>query len=108
MERPGMMIYFDVLDALETLSMADRGQLFTAILAYGSRGTVPNFRSTALKLAWSMLQGRLDRDKESYLKVCEQREYAAFCKKRQQAGDPKLPFDLWKRMDPAARKEMYQ
>ena len=57
MDRPGMMIYFDVLDALETLSMADRGQLFTAILAYGSRGTVPNFRSTALKLAWSMLQG---------------------------------------------------
>ena len=104
MDRPGMMIYFDLLDAFEPLSLADRGRFITAMLEFGALGVVPQFTSQALKMAWELMRKRLDRDKDKYFQTVEQREYAAFCKKRQQAGHPKIPIELWREMTPEGRE----
>ena len=98
MARPGIMLYFDILEPIKVLPDADKGRLLVAILEYGQRGTVPVFDGM-LALAWGFIQPKLDRDEESYENAKVQRKYAAFCKRRTSLNLPKIPFEEWLGMD---------
>ena len=105
MGRPGIMLYFDILEPIRVLPDADKGRLLVAMLEYGQSGTVPEFDGM-LALAWGFVKPKLDRDDESYEEAKVQRKYAAFCKKRNGLNLPKIPFEEWLAMDNNERLRM--
>ena len=92
MARPGIMLYFDILEPIKVLPDADKGRLLVAMLEYGQSGIVPEFEGM-LALAWGFVKPKLDRDGETYENAKVQRKYAAFCKKRTAMNLPKVPFE---------------
>lgn len=58
MARPGIMLYFDILEPLKVLPDADKGRLFVAILEYGQFGVVPEFEGM-LAMAWGFIKPKL-------------------------------------------------
>lgn len=105
MARPGIMLYFDILEPIRVLSDADKGRLLVAMLEYGKCGTVPQFDGM-LALAWGFVQPKIDRDEETYENSKIQRQYAAFCKKRAKVGLPKVAFEEWLNMTENERQRM--
>lgn len=105
MARPGIMLYFDILEPIRVLPDEEKGRLLMAMLEYGQSGTLPQFDGM-LALAWGFVKPKLDRDDESYENAKEQRKYAAFCKKRSALNLPKIPFEEWQELTPADRKKM--
>ena len=103
MGRPGIMLYFDMLEPLGMLSDGDRGRLLMAMLAYGQDGSKPDFEGT-LRIVWSFVQHKLDRDAENYDASKIQRQYAAFCKKRKGIWMPRISFEEWILMTDEERK----
>ena len=97
MARPGIMLYFDILEPIRVLPDADKGRLLVAMLEYGQSGTVPEFDGM-LALAWGFVKPKLDRDGETYENAKVQRKYASFCKKRNAMNLPKVPFEEWLNM----------
>ena len=98
MARPGIMLYFDMLEPIKVLSDADQGRLLVAMLEYGQSGKVPAFDGM-LALAWGFVKPKIDKDEASYEDSVVQRRYAAFCKKRRKNNLPKIPFEEWMEMD---------
>ena len=94
MARPGIMLYFDILEPIKVLPDADKGRLLVAMLEYGKTGTVPAFDGM-LALAWGFVKPKIDKDEEAYKDSVTQREYAAFCKKRRRLNLSKIPFEEW-------------
>ena len=94
MARPGIMLYFDILEPIRVLPDADKGRLLVAMLEYGQSGIVPEFDGL-LGLAWGFVKPKLDKDGESYEHATVQRKYAAFCKRRSALSLPKIPFAEW-------------
>jgi len=102
MSKPGVMLYFDLLEPIQILEDEDRGKLLVAILEYGQSGKEPGFKG-ALAMAWGFIRPRLDRDEETYQNTTTQRKYASYCKKRAALELPKIPFDTWQKMTPEER-----
>lgn len=69
MARPGIMLYFDILDPIRVLPDADKGRLLVAMLEYGKNGTVPEFEGM-LELAWGFVKPKIDKDSESTIVLC--------------------------------------
>lgn len=90
-----MMIYFEVLDAVECLTDRERGQLFLAMLKYGQEGQVPEFTGKPLAMAWRFVKPRLDRDKQEYIQSVRRRQYAVACRERKRKGEPEIRFEDW-------------
>ena len=105
MARPGIMLYFDILEPIRVLPDADKGRLLVAMLEYGEFGTVPQFDGM-LALAWGFIKPKLDRDEGSYENTKLQRKYAAFCKKRSGMNLPKIPFEEWLEMSEDERQRL--
>ena len=103
MARPGVMLYFDMLEPIRVLSDEDKGRLLVAILEYGKDGVVPEF-SGMLALAWGFVRPKIDMDGESYENTKVQRKYAAFCKKRAALKRSKISFEEWLEMDDVERE----
>lgn len=95
-EKPGVMLYFELMEPIEDLSCRDKGRLLEAILNYGRYGELPEFRG-ALKAVWSFVRPMLDRDSERYEKRVLRNRYSAFCghfkKKNPMAKVP--DFEEW-------------
>ena len=102
-KRPGVMIYFDVINPLKRLSDKDRGKLFLAILEYAKDGTIPDF-SGMLALTFEFVLPKIDRDEKAYENVLRQRQYASFCRQCNALNLPKVSFDEWQSMTPEERK----
>lgn len=94
MARPGIMIYFDILEPIKMLPDEDKGRLLVAMLEYGKDGVVPEL-SGPLGIVWSFVHPMIDKDGQRYDDMKLQREYAAFCKKRKRIWMPKVLFDEW-------------
>ena len=103
MARPGVMLYFDMLEPIRVLSDEDKGRLLVAILEYGQDGVVPEF-SGMLALAWGFVRPKIDMDGVSYENTKVQRKYAAFCKKRAALKRSKISFEEWLEMDDDERE----
>lgn len=103
MARPGIMLYFDILEPIKVLPDADKGRLLVAMLEYGQTGKLPEFDGM-LALAWGFVKPKIDKDEAAYEDSVLQRRYAAFCKKRRKLNLPKIPFEEWMDM-PEYEKE---
>lgn len=105
MARPGIMLYFDILEPLKVLPDADKGRLFVAILEYGQFGVVPEFEGM-LAIAWGFIKPKLDRDGVAYENTTAQRKYAAFCKKLKARGLEKVEFEEWMVLSDTEREQL--
>lgn len=94
MARPGIMLYFDILEPLTVLPDADKGRLLVAMLEYGKNGTVPDFDGM-LALAWGFVKPKIDKDEAEYNLSVLRRQYATVCRERKRKGEPEITFDEW-------------
>lgn len=94
MARPGIMLYFDILEPIKVLPDADKGRLFVAMLEYGQTGKSPSFDGM-LSLAWGFVKPKIDKDSEEYNRTVLKRMYATFCRDRKKKGEPDITFDEW-------------
>ena len=94
MARPGIMLYFDILEPIKVLPDADKGRLLVAMLEYGKTGTVPEFEGM-LALAWGFVKPKIDKDSEEYNRTVLKRQYATFCRDRKRKGEPDISFEEW-------------
>ena len=94
MARPGIMLYFDILEPIKVLPDADKGRLLVAMLEYGKNGTVPVFDGM-LALAWGFVKPKIDKDEAEYNLSVLRRQYATTCRERKRKGEPEITFDEW-------------
>ena len=94
MARPGIMLYFDILEPIKVLPDADKGRLLVAMLEYGQSGVVPEFEGM-LALAWGFVKPKIDKDSEEYNRTVLKRQYATFCRDRKKKGEPEISFEEW-------------
>ena len=94
MARPGIMLYFDILEPIRVLPDADKGRLLVAMLEYGQSGILPEFDGM-LALAWGFVKPKIDKDSEEYNKTILKRQYATFCRDRKRKGEPDISFEEW-------------
>ena len=94
MARPGIMLYFDILDPIKVLPDADKGRLLVAMLEYGQSGIVPEFNGM-LALAWGFVKPKIDKDEAEYNLSVLRRQYATVCRERKRKGEPEITFDEW-------------
>lgn len=93
-DKPGVMLYFDILPALEHLTNSEKGILFQAILQYGKDGTPPELPKK-LKMVWSFIVMRLDNDSERYKKTVISKKYAAYTRWERHHCQMPLSFVDW-------------
>lgn len=94
-QRPGTMIYFDLLYDLEDYTDEETGQLIKAVLKYGLSGEIPTFTDRGMKTLWRSLQHKVDIDAKKYENKLLQTKYAAYCKKSRSEGDEPIPYEEW-------------
>ena len=104
-KRPGVMIYFDLLPAIEHLSREERGDLLMAIMQYASNGTDFEFTG-ALAVAWAMIRPKIDRDEERYDNVVIDRQYGPYCREARKRGDTPIDAEQWRQLTEHERKQM--
>lgn len=95
MDRPGIMVYFDMMGPMAKLENSDKGRLFWAMLEYGKNGTVPVFDSLPLELAWEFVKPKIDKDYKEYVRSVQRRQFATACRERKKRGEPEITFDEW-------------
>ena len=94
MARPGIMLYFDILEPIKVLPDADKGRLLVAMLEYGQTGKAPAFEGM-LELAWGFVKPKIDKDEAEYNLSVLRRQYATVCRDRKRKGEPEITFDEW-------------
>lgn len=94
MGRPGIMLYFDILEPIKVLSDADKGRLLVAMLEYGQSGKNPQFDGM-LGLAWGFIKPKIDKDESEYNQSVLRRQYATVCRERKKKNEPEITFDEW-------------
>lgn len=95
-ERPGVMLYFDVLrPAIKRLDDAQCGALFRSLVEYAQYGVVPELDAMT-GMAFDMLVPKIDRDAERYEESREQRQYATYVRDRKKTGEPYLSITEWR------------
>lgn len=94
MGRPGIMLYFDILEPIRVLPDADKGKLLVAMLEYGQSGIVPEFDGM-LALAWGFIKPKIDKDEAEYNLSVQRRQYATDCRERKKKNLPEITFDDW-------------
>ena len=94
MARPGIMLYFDILEPIRVLPDADKGRLLVAMLEYGQHGILPEFDGM-LALAWGFVRPKIDKDESEYNLSVMRRQYATVCRERKRKGEPEITFDEW-------------
>lgn len=98
-QRPGVMIYFEIVPVLSEMTDQQVGQFFRAALLYARDGIKPEFADAALHMVWPMVQARLDADGERYTAVSvansAKRRYAGYVGKCREGGREPLFFAEW-------------
>ena len=93
-ERPGVMLYFDILPALEKMDASDAGRLFVAVLRYAQSGIEPELEGAA-DLVWSFIKSSLDRDALRYRDIQLQAQWKVYCREEKKRGREPLRFGDW-------------
>ena len=93
-EKPGVMIYFDVLPVLNLLSIEEKGMLFEAIVNYAKYGVLPEL-GERLTVVWPLIQQRLDLDEARYQVTVLKRKYSAYARWEKQNERKPLPYSYW-------------
>ena len=76
MEKPGMMIYYDMQESIEELTPVEQAMVYHDLFTYSRTGIEPHWPE---KMAWSwgMFKARVDEDTARYERVSEKRREAA-------------------------------
>ena len=94
-DRPGFMVYFDILPAVLRLDLAQRGALFTALLDYAKTGKLPDELDALTGMAFDLIRPKLDKDAERYADKKLRSRYAAYCKVQDDRREARLSFEEW-------------
>ncbi len=94
-ERPGIMIYFDLLPQLEEYSPEEVGILFMAMLEFGAYGTIPTFEDRGMRIIWREVQGKIERDNAKYQQKVLDGAYGAYKREMEKIGREALPKQKW-------------
>ena len=98
-QRPGVMIYFEIIPVLAEMTDQQVGQFLRAALLYARDGVQPEFTDVALRMVWPMVKTRLDADGERYAAVSAvnsaKRRYAGYAAKCREGGRDPLSFAEW-------------
>ena len=105
MARPGIMLYFDILEPIRVLPDSDKGRLLVAMLEYGQDGIVPEFDGM-LALAWGFVKPKIDRDSAEYARTVSKRQYATFCRTLKRKNLPEISYDEWVMLSDEERDDM--
>lgn len=102
-DRPGIVIYFELSEALQDFSDEEAGMIFRAMLLYGQTGAAPDFSDRALRTLWRNVQQKIDRDAARYQDQVAARKYAVFVRewKRHHEDEP-MSFEAWKQQNDQA------
>lgn len=73
--KKSFLIYYDSIEAIESLSDADAGQLFKAVIAYAAEGREPD-PSLPCYTVFLFLKAQIRRDNEKYDEICRKRSEA--------------------------------
>ena len=93
-KEPGVMVYFELRGMLKLLPDSEKGKLFEAILEYGETGCVGELTDT-LRVAWPLIQMRLDMDNSRYELTVMKRRYAAYTRWAKEQGKEVKTFEEW-------------
>ena len=93
-KKPGVMVYFELRGMLKLLPESEKGKLFEAILEYGETGCVVELTDT-LRVAWPLIQMRLDMDNRRYELTVMKRRYAAYTRWAKEQGKEVKTFEEW-------------
>lgn len=74
-EKKSFLIYYDSIEAIESLHDADAGQLFKAVVAYAAEGREPD-PSLPCYTVFLFLKAQIRRDNERYDEICRKRSEA--------------------------------
>lgn len=92
--KPGVMIYFDIIPLIEGMSPDDAGQLFLAILKYAQYGEIPSLSGFALAV-WPFVKSLVDRDSQRYDLVRKKKQWAVYCREAKRRGETPLELEAW-------------
>lgn len=90
-ERPGFMLYYETLDALDEYSAAETGVFVRAAGNYARTGALPEFEDRGLRGLWRLVQPKLDRDDSSYSEKCRKNRYNAYVSAEKRAYRKRFP-----------------
>ena len=93
-DRPGIILYFDMVAPLKRLGYEEKGKLLEAMLEYGQFGVVPELDGV-LPFIWDCIQPKLDADAKRYRKTVFQKTHASYCSKEKRAGRVPIDFEEW-------------
>lgn len=95
-ERPGIILYFDMVEPLKALENEEKGQPLDAMLDYGQFGVIPKFDGY-LTVAWGFIRPKLDADAKRYRKRVVKNTYSSYCAREKKKNDDKtlLEFEEW-------------
>ena len=94
--KPGTMFYFDILPALEKLSVEKVGTLFLASMRYAQTGEVPSFDDIVLDFAWELIKPGIDRDSRRYEDKRARGDWLTYCRRCKQEVVEPMDFETWR------------
>lgn len=101
-ERPGFMLYFELVPALSSMEDAEAGTLFKALMAYARYGEVQELTGLAA-FAFDVVRPRIDRDAEVYAEKCRKNAYAAYLGAAKRRGETVVEYENWDGADACER-----
>lgn len=96
MARPGLLLYFDILPALDKLPHEAVGELLLAALHYAQDGAEPSFEDSSLGFAWAFLKPSIDRDGAAYDEKRQRGDWLTYCRQCKRDGVDALDFETWR------------
>ena len=96
MSRPGLLLYFDILPALDKLPHEAVGELLLKALHYAQDGNEPTFEDSSLTFAWAFLKPSIDRDGATYLDKRQRGDWLVYCRQCKRDGEQPLDFETWR------------
>ena len=90
-ERPGFMLYYETLEALDEYTEAEAGRFVRAVGQYARYGVIPDFEDRGLRGLWRLVQPKIDRDDSAYSEKCRKNRYNSYVSAEKRAYRKKFP-----------------
>ena len=95
-ERPGILLYFsDWNTAARRLTVEQRGELITALMAFGATGEVPDINDQITAFAFDIFSEKIRRDFENYNRACLKNAHNTYIRECKKNNVTPLSFDEW-------------
>lgn len=106
---PGVIVYYDMIPAIEDLNDEQLGRLLRAMLRYGHEGVLPNFiDDPLLNLMWKVVQPRIDANACSYQVKAGNALYSTYCREAKKKGIEPVSYDFWNELSADAQRKVYE